>query len=209
MIENYMQSKISLKQSSFIVSILGIVFFQSLFFLPTDSKSKDSFQSSSYSQQIKIARAALPVRLKIPKIHVDAAVEYVGLTPAGAMDVPKNPVTVAWLNLGARPGEVGSAVVSGHYGWKNGKPAAFDNLYALRKGDKIYIEDEKGATTTFVVREIRRYSPSANAAEVFASSDGKAHLNLITCEGVWNKVEKSYSKRLVVFTDKLDSQSSP
>jgi len=35
-----------------------------------------------------------------------------------------------------------------------------------------------------------------------ASSDAKAHLNLITCEGVWDKVSKSYSKRLVVFTDR-------
>ncbi|PIZ82226.1 MAG: class F sortase, partial [Parcubacteria group bacterium CG_4_10_14_0_2_um_filter_41_6] len=38
--------------------------------------------------------------------------------------------------------------------------------------------------------------------EVFNSSDGKAHLNLITCTGVWNKEDNAFSERLVVFTDK-------
>lgn len=144
----------------------------------------------------------LPVRLKIPRINVDVAVEYVGVTPEGAMGVPKGPAEVAWYKLGPRPGETGSAVIAGHSGWKNNKPAVFDNLNKLQKGDKIYIEDKKGVVVTFVVREKRLYDPNADATDVFTSSDGKAHLNLVTCEGVWDKVSKSYSKRLVVFTDK-------
>ena len=47
------------------------------------------------------------------------AVEDVGLTPGGAMDVPKGPSDVAWFDLGPRPGEVGSAVIAGHEGWKD------------------------------------------------------------------------------------------
>ena len=141
----------------------------------------------------------LPVRLKIPGINVDSAVEYVGLTPDRAMDVPQERSNVAWFNLGPRPGESGTAVMAGHYG---GKASVFDNLYKLRKGDKIYVEDGKGATTTFVVRESRRYDPKADASDVFGSNYGKSHLNLITCEGAWNKVSKSYPERLVVFTDR-------
>lgn len=146
--------------------------------------------------------AGLPMRLKIPRIKVDSAVEYVGLTPDGAVGAPKDSVRVAWFNLGPRPGENGSAVITGHYGRKNRKGSVFDNLYKLRKGDQLYIEDEKGVIITFVVRESRRYDPKADAPDVFGSSDGRAHLNLVTCEGAWDRVSKSYSKRLVVFTDK-------
>jgi LPXTG-site transpeptidase (sortase) family protein len=78
----------------------------------------------------------------------------------------------------------------------------FNNLSRLQQGDKIYFVDEKGATVTFVVREIRTYDPAADASGVFGSNDGKAHLNLITCDGVWNDSSKQYSKRLVVFADK-------
>jgi len=147
--------------------------------------------------------SGLPVRLKIPKITVDAALESVGLTSEGAMDVPKNLGDAAWFNRGVRPGEKGSAVIDGHFGWKNGIPAVFNNLYTLRKGDKIYIESEKGATIAFVVQESRTYKETEDAGAVFGSSDGKAHLNLITCKG-WDESKQSFSHRLVVFTDKQE-----
>lgn len=145
---------------------------------------------------------ARPMRLNIPKIKVDAAVEYVGLAPDGTMGVPKSSDDVAWFEIGLQPGGVGSAVISGHYGWKNGKASAFDNLYKLRKGDNLYIENDDGEVISFTVRESRRYDPKADASDVFSSSDGKSHLNLVTCEGVWDKASGSYSKRLVVFADK-------
>jgi sortase A len=144
---------------------------------------------------------ALPVRFRIPKINIDAAVERVGLTPEGDMDAPKGPASVAWYSQGPHPGEQGSAVVAGHFGWIDDIPAVFDNLHTLQPGDHVYVEDEKGATITFVVREFRMYNPNEEAVNVFGSNDGKAHLNLITCQGVWNKDQKSYSTRLVVFAD--------
>jgi len=146
-------------------------------------------------------RAELPVRLKIPKINVDASVEYVGLTSDGAMDVPKSPSNVAWYELGPRPGEVGSAVIAGHVGWKDNVQATFDDLPDLRKGDVIYVEDASGGTATFVVREQRMFDLNQNASYIFDARDGKAHLNLIACTGVWDEATKTYSKRLVIFAD--------
>jgi len=143
----------------------------------------------------------MPVRLKIPSINIDAAVESLGLTTGGAMDAPKGPDNVAWYKLGQRPGEEGSAVIAGHSNWNKGAPAVFDKINQLQPGDRLYIMDDKGRTTIFAVRELRNYNQNDDAAAVFGSSDGKAHLNLITCEGAWNKVTKSYSKRLVVFAD--------
>lgn len=168
-----------------------------------------SIWSINFPKQIATQSGlGMPVNLKIPKINVDANVESVGLTPGGAVGVPKNPANAAWFNPGSRPGDTGSAVITGHYGrWKNGQDSVFDNLYKLRPGDKLYVADEKGTTTTFVVRESRGYNSNAIVPEVFASSDGKAHLNLITCEGVWNEKAKQYSKRLVVFADKEEISS--
>ncbi len=134
---------------------------------------------------------------------MDAVLEQVGLTPQGAVDVPKGPSNAAWFDLSPRPGAGGNAIITGHYGvWKNGKPTVFNNLSKLAAGDKLYIEDEKGQIIVFIVRQSRSYNPKADASDVFISNDGKAHLNLITCEGTWNKSAKSYSKRLVVFADK-------
>lgn len=119
------------------------------------------------------------------------------------MDVPKSPANVAWFSAGTRPGDVGSAVIDGHFGWRDGLPAAFDGLQKVRVGDLIHVRDREGVVTTFVVRETKTYREDESAARVFNSTDGKAHLNLITCEGAWNADTNSYSNRLVVFSDKL------
>jgi sortase (surface protein transpeptidase) len=55
------------------------------------------------------------------------------------MDAPKGPNDVVLFDPGPNPGEEGSVVIAGHYGWKNGIPAAFDNLNKLKEGDNIYI----------------------------------------------------------------------
>ena len=155
--------------------------------------------SAPLHQQVQ---TSLPARLKIPQINVDAAIEYEGLTPNGEMATTTNPSTVAWYKLGQRPGDVGSAVISGHFGWKNNIPAAFDHLTKLQPGDRIFIEDETGMKVTFVVRAVQLYSRNDDAKSVFSSSDGKSHLNLITCEGTWNSATHNYSNRFVVFSDK-------
>ncbi len=212
-----MQSKISLQWSFLVVALIGSWLSLAEFLFDFIQQSSNSAVEERvwgdaaplianpvalYEQEQTRPTAGLPIHLKIPSINVDASFEYVGLTPEGAMGVPKERSNIAWFELGPRPGEKGSAVIAGHYGWKNGKGSAFDNLYKLHKGDTLYIENEKGEITTFVVRESRRYDPEADASSVFGSNDGLAHLNLITCEGVWDAVSKSYSQRLVVFTDK-------
>ncbi|MFA6432471.1 MAG: class F sortase [Candidatus Paceibacterota bacterium] len=144
-----------------------------------------------------------PVRLKIPKIGVDAEIESVGLTPQGSVGVPERPSNAAWFDGSPHPGEIGNAIIVGHFGWKDGVSSVFDDLSRLKKGDLLYVEDDTGMTVTFVVRESRRYDPKADASVVFNSSDEEAHLNLITCEGVWSEAEESYSLRLVVFADRV------
>lgn len=150
----------------------------------------------------------LPVRLKIPAIGVDSAIEDALITPDGRMDVPAGSINVAWFALGPHPGRVGSAVIGGHFGIRNGVPFVFYDLDKLIVGDKIYIEDDKGDTLAFQVRSIKLFDRNADATTIFTSDDGLAHLNLITCEGVWNRVNDSYPERRVVFTDAIPAEGA-
>jgi LPXTG-site transpeptidase (sortase) family protein len=146
--------------------------------------------------------SGLPVRLLIPKINIDAAIESLGVLPDGSMDAPAGALDVAWLDLGTRPGQIGSAVIDGHSGYKNNKPAVFDDLSKLHKGDEIQVKDKEGATITFRVNKIKSYGANETLPSVFGSTDGLAHLNLITCDGTWNPTAQTHSSRLVVFADK-------
>lgn len=216
-----MQFKISSKLVRAVIGVVVTTFFLIvIFFLATadtpymspvfvDDKLDEGIQNiipvipvDQVKPLVQLVSVGFPLRLKIPAINVDAEIEYVGLDPDGSMGVPKGPAEVAWYSAGSRPGEIGSAIIAGHYGWKNNMPAVFDNLFKLRKGDKIYIEDDRGVIIPFVVNESILYDQNADVVDVFRSRDGRSHLNLITCEGVWDKVSKTYSRRLVVFADR-------
>jgi hypothetical protein len=149
-----------------------------------------------------IPRAGQPVRLKIPSIGVDAAVEQVGKTPDGAMDVPSNFFDTAWYQLGPRPGETGNAVIDGHVDSTTGK-AIFWDLRKLAHGDQITVVGDDGVERHFVVSDTGTYATQdVPLARVFGSATG-AHLNLITCDSntTFNQTTHSYDGNLVVYAD--------
>ena len=148
----------------------------------------------------------LPVRLQIPIIGVNSTIEDAYITSDGRMDVPAGSENVAWFALGPEPGQKGSAVIGGHYGIDNGIPKVFYNLNNLKVGDKVYVVDDFGNTLAFMVSSIRLFDRNADSTSVFISNDGLAHLNIITCEGVWNKVNDSYPDRRVIFTDAIPGE---
>src|SRR5687768_10577747 len=139
-------------------------------------------QASSLQMGIDQAIFGMPARLKISKLGVDADVEELGITSSGNMQAPVGVKNVGWYKQGPQPGNTGSAVIAGHFGRESyGGRSVFDDLHTLGKGDEILVQDEAGQVATFTVREFRIFAKDEIAPEVFTSSDGKAHLNLITC----------------------------
>ena len=154
-----------------------------------------------FPNQVGKISPELSMRLVIPAIGVNAAIQKVGITSKGEMEVPENASKVGWFEFGPRPGERGSAIIAGHFDGENGEAGVFYNLYKLKKGDKLFVEDGGEAPVIFVVLESRLYNPGY--ADYFFSRNYGFFLNLITCDGVWDGTKKSFSKRLVVFTEKL------
>lgn len=199
-----MKIQIPTKKSHIIITIIALISFLGFFlYVVSQKKVLADTKNTSVATQESMLSAGLPTRLKIPSISLDVSVEHVGINSIGEMDTPKLIENVAWFELGVLPGEIGSAVIDGHYGWKNNKLGAFDSLSRVKIGEIVSIENDKGDIVTFLVRDIKKYDPKADASLVFTSNDGKSHLNLITCIGIWNQTENSYSERLVIFTDKV------
>lgn len=144
-----------------------------------------------------------PVRLLIPAIGVDAAVQSVGLfwNGNGEMGIPTNFTDVAWYNGGPRPGMPGSAVIDGHLDGKYVREAVFYNLGLLKPGDLVEVVDQGGKTWKFHVVRLTTYDYNASTSEIFSGDASRARLNLITCAGDWIKSRKLYNKRIVVFTE--------
>jgi len=172
-------------------------------FQQNDKQVLSTTSDQSSSQQIP-SRPGVPKSIKIPKIGVNTIVESVGMDSAGRMDIPKKADNTAWFDLGYRPGQIGNAVIDGHYDKVDGSPAAFWNIGKLEKGDRIVVTDDSGKELTFAVTKIVKY-PYDNfpIKEVFGESSN-AMLNLITCHGQWNKDTKNYSERMVVYSQLVE-----
>jgi len=190
--------KISKKKFIITVIVIFIFFFSFISYFSIKIYA-EGVLTTSVKKSIIIS--SLPVNIKIPKIKINADIEHVGLTSDGAVDSPIGPDDVAWFNKGPIPGEIGNAIMDGHSGWKNNIPAVFDNLKKLKKGDKIYIKNDVGKTNIFVVKKLKIYSKNDVALDVFNATDKKSHLNLISCTGIWNVVDKGRESRIVVFAD--------
>jgi sortase (surface protein transpeptidase) len=141
-----------------------------------------------------------PSRIQIPKLGVDTTVEQVGMDANGNMDVPKDPDNVAWYRLGYKIGGNGSAVIAAHFDKPSGAPAVFYHLSSLQPGDAIKVSDESGNTLTYRVTESTAYPYDNFPLQKVFNSSGTPTLNLITCDGTWDRTKKTYSNRLVVFS---------
>jgi sortase A len=154
---------------------------------------------SVVSQQI-----GLPKNLDIPRLGVNAGIESVGLDKTGAMDVPKNADNVAWYNLGSSPGQIGNAVLAGHYDKVTGAPAVFYTLNKLNIGDEISVTDEFGNKFNYKVTGKKIYAYNNLPLNYIFGSSDKARLNLITCSGTWDQANKNYSNREVIYSEKVN-----
>jgi sortase (surface protein transpeptidase) len=142
---------------------------------------------------------AVPDRLRLPAIGVDAHVESVGTTPQNAMDVPTDLHDVGWYAAGARPGQPGDAVIDGHLDWYTGS-AVFANLSRLQVGDLAVVVDAGGTAVTFRVTSVASYPVGQPPSDLF-NRQGPARLSLITCGGSWDGHQ--YNRRLVVDAELL------
>lgn len=144
----------------------------------------------------------IPINIKIPQINLIANIASVGLINENTLDVAKDFSDVWWYNIWAKPWEIGSAIIDGHYGWKKSIWWVFNDLNKLKIWDEIYIKDDNWNVYNFIVKKSKIYSKDADTYNIFNSNDWKSHLNLISCYGLWDKIKKVYHSRLVIFTDK-------
>ena len=144
--------------------------------------------------------AALPSRLVIPSIGVDAAIEYVGLDANGAMDVPKDYFNTAWYEPGTRPGQPGNAVISGHVDSAAlNRRVVFGDLERMVPGNEVIVVGDDGSQRRFIVQSVETYrTADAPLARIFGPTTD-VNLNLISCIGTFDQSVRSYDQRIVVY----------
>jgi sortase A len=140
---------------------------------------------------------APPVRLIVPKLSIDTTIEPVSVNANNVMEVPDGWDKAGWYTRAVKPGEVGTAVIVGHYDDQTGAPAIFYYLKNLQIGDQIIVVNADGEQLVFSVNN-KSNAPFDSLIEDLLNNDNNKNLILITCGGWWNSATHNYSERLVV-----------
>lgn len=137
-----------------------------------------------------------PSALSIPSIQVHSTLETLGLSPAGALQVPVRPERAGWFGGGSVPGQVGPAVVVGHVDSLDG-PAVFARLSLLRPDDVITFTLSDGSSVRFQVTSVRRFPKDRFPTVEVYGPQPDPQLRLITCGGAFDG--HRYPDNTVVF----------
>jgi sortase (surface protein transpeptidase) len=181
------------------VAIFGFLYtLQSSLVGNVSSASTDLYVAAPVQSTAETRGYALPARLEIPSIKVNAKVQHVGLTASGAMGIPTNFTDVAWYKNGTIPGEVGNAAIDGHVDNALGLKGVFKYLKDAKSGDDVYITDKEGKRIHFEVVDMATYPYNATPTEEIFGQTDRTLLRLITCGGKWIQSAKTYDTRVVV-----------
>lgn len=140
---------------------------------------------------------AMPDRIRIPSIGVDAAVVPVGLEPDGSMEVPAA-ADVGWYEPGVRPGgPQGSSVLAAHVDYA-GRRGAFYDLRSLAVGAEIEVRGPDAMPLRYVVSERLQVDKDELPTQELFRVVGPPTLTLITCGGSFDRSVRHYEDNIVI-----------
>lgn len=160
--------------------------------LPEDMATGPTEQTSTIS-----STTANPTWLDIPSLQISAGIISVGLTKHQTLEVPTTGHEVGWFIHRAKPGDQGSAILTGHLNTAHG-PAVFYKLKDISEGDLIIVRRADGTTVQYMVSSKNVYPQNNFPSESVYNQHDQATLKIITCAGSYDKKLNRYTHNLVI-----------
>ncbi|WP_229787730.1 class F sortase [Actinokineospora fastidiosa] len=143
---------------------------------------------------------AVPAEVRFPRLGISSSLVHLGLQPDGHVEVPplRTPGQAGWYALGARPGEVGAAVILGHVNAYR-RAGVFLRLAEARPGDEIVVTTEERESLRFVVREVETVAKDRFPSTRVYGPTKRPELRLVTCGGAFDPANGRYLSNVIVY----------
>ncbi|GAA3433854.1 class F sortase [Kutzneria kofuensis] len=145
------------------------------------------------------SRPAIPVRVDVDAINAHSSLVQLGLNADKTVEVPpvEQPLQAGWYKFGARPGELGKAVILGHVDG-GGQLGIFNRLRDLKPGNAIKVTEQGGQVLNFVVRQVQQVPKAQFPTQAVYGPSTQRELRLITCGGAFDKASGNYVDNIIV-----------
>jgi hypothetical protein len=155
----------------------------------------------------EVPARTVPLQIRIAQITVDAPLVPVGLEEDGAMEIPQRVAEIGWYDpdgLGVIPGATGTAVLAGHVDSRTQGNGALYDLRDLQVGATIEIDLADGTTQRWLITQVTQYPKDDLPLEEVFTWAGPPRLAVITCGGVFDRTERSYTDNIVVYAEPIE-----
>jgi LPXTG-site transpeptidase (sortase) family protein len=134
----------------------------------------------------------------VPSVGLEVALEPVGVTADGQMEIPDDADRAGWYRHGPAPGDAkGSVVMAAHVDSKAG-PGAFLALTEVAEGDEVVVVLADGTRAAYRIVGGEQVAKTDLAVDELFSRDGDPVLRLVTCTGEWSPRMGQYTDNLVI-----------
>ncbi|MFI9384418.1 class F sortase [Kutzneria sp. NPDC052558] len=166
---------------------------------PTNVAPSSSAQQAPVPPADNGTRPSLPVRVDVDAINAHSSLVQLGLNADKTVEVPpvSQPLQAGWYKFGARPGELGRAVILGHVDG-GGQLGVFNKLRDLKPGDVAKVTEQSGQVLSFVVRQVQQVPKNQFPTQAVYGPSNQRELRLITCGGAFDKSSGNYVDNIIV-----------
>jgi LPXTG-site transpeptidase (sortase) family protein len=145
-----------------------------------------------------------PRMLKIDSLGINARIRPMGINSIQAISAPVNIHDSGWYIGSSKPGAPGAMFIDGHASGTTRK-GLFAYLDTMKDGNVITIERGDGQSLNYQVVHVETVpKDTVDMSKVLSTYGGAAEgLNLMTCTGTWLPDQKTYDKRAIVYTTRI------
>lgn len=167
----------------------------------TFSTDEPDEQKPSADTFVWKGRASDPKYISLPTVNAEGFIQNVGVDQNNAVAVPNNIHMAGWFAESSRPGQAGLSIIDGHVDGRR-SDGIFKNLNKLKENDELTVELGGGKVKRFRVKKVTTIDTTRSAEALFSHEPTlSSQLNLITCDGNFDRQTKQYNKRVIVVTE--------
>jgi hypothetical protein len=151
-----------------------------------------------------VAATPPPVRLVVPDVGIDMAVDPVGVREDGEMQIPEDANRAGWYQFGPAPADpAGATVVAAHVDSVQTGIGQFAKLLDVGVGAAVTVTSADGSTHEYRVVTVEKVPKEGAPVDQWFDRSGAPRLVLVTCGGTFRRDIGHYTDNVVVTAEPL------
>ena len=151
-----------------------------------------------------VAATPPPVRLAVPDVGIDMAVDPVGVRDDGEMEIPEDADRAGWYRFGPAPADpAGATVVAAHVDSVQTGIGQFAKLLDVGAGAAVTVTTADGIPHQYRVVSVEKIPKDGAPVDQWFDRSGAPRLVLVTCGGTFRRDIGHYTDSVVVTAEPI------